>query len=64
MPVLTLSFIQAAPGAGLDRTRIVVIAVVLLAVGLVVWASRPSVINRCGAARPDADDSAEQEPRA
>jgi hypothetical protein len=64
MPAFTLSILQAPPRAGLDLTQIIVIVVVLMAVGLVVWASRPSVISRYAAPRPDADDSAEQEPRA
>ncbi|HEX6910231.1 MAG TPA: hypothetical protein VF142_07545 [Longimicrobium sp.] len=64
MPAFTLSVIQASPRAGLDLTQVVVIAVMLLAVGLVVWASRPSVISRYSASTPDADDPAEKEPRA
>ncbi len=64
MLALTLSLAQASPRGGLDLTQIVVIAAVLMAVALVVWASRPSVISRYGQ-NPDADDAAEnKEPRA
>jgi hypothetical protein len=64
MPALTLSVIQAPPRAGLGLTQTLVIAAVLMAVGLVVWASRPSLVSRYAAHRPDADDAAEKEPRA
>lgn len=64
MLALTLSVIQASPRAGLDLTQIIVITAVLGAVGLVLWASRPSVISRYAADQPDADDAGEKEPRA
>jgi hypothetical protein len=54
--------------AELDLASIIVIVLVVAAVGLVVWASRPSVISRYSTANLPRDDEpagpAEKKPRA
>ena len=61
MATLALSMIQAPSRLGISTTNVLVIALVLGAVGLVFWASRPSVIAKYSADRPE--DPAEKEPR-
>lgn len=63
MLTFALSMIQGPP-RHVDPTNAIVIALVLGAVGLVFWASRPSVIARYSADRMKADESAEKENRA
>lgn len=61
MVTFALSMIQSSSRMGVDGTSAVVIVLVLGAVGLVLWASRPSVIAKYSADRTE--DAAEKEPR-
>lgn len=61
MLTLALSVIQAPSRMGIHGTDAFVIALVLGAVGLVFWASRPSVIAKYSADRTH--PAADKEPR-
>ncbi|HEX6037387.1 hypothetical protein [Longimicrobium sp.] len=51
MLTLALSMIQAPARTGVNVTNTLVIVAVLAAVGLVIWASRPSTIEKYSADR-------------
>lgn len=59
---IILSLAQSAPRSGVDVVNVVVIALVLGAVALVFWASRPSVISRYSVDREKQADAAQAPP--
>lgn len=62
MLTIALSMLQAPSRVGVSTTNVIVIVLVLGAVGLVLWASRPSVISKYAADRPESPAKKEKQP--